>query len=274
MFANSQGLTMGFSQGTGSQEAKKRQEEKVNCLPVTIRSIEIALKQSSDVGGEVKFYGEEPGMLILVACVEAVVKQNTSCEMTLNDSTGRIKARFYQGEGSSLDDIAVGRYLNLFGQVRTAPAMHFAVTGFSQIESADEISYHMIESAHAAVKLQKGKFEPTTPSPKKPVNVQSTTTASIAPVPMDLTPAKIESAAPSLSAVSSKVSLSGDELKNAVLNYLKDVSPAAGDTGIASDDICKYFLASKSDEVKTTIKALVADGEVFTTIDDDHVQAI
>lgn len=264
---------MGFSQGGGGQEsAKKRQEEKVSCLPVTIRSIENALKQSTDLGGEVKFYGEEPGMLVLVACVETAVKQNTSCEMTLNDATGRIKARYYLGEGASLDDIAVGRYLNLFGQVRTAPVTHFAVTGFSPIESSDEISFHMIESAHAALKLQKGKAELATPSPKKSTNLQPMTTPSHATVPMDFTDAKTNSPAPSVTAAVVKPALSGDQLKQAVLSFLK--ASTANENGLSYTEIGNEFAPAKQEEVKNAVQMLVADGEVFQTIDDEHFGAI
>merc|ERR1712217_216801 len=74
----------------------------------------------------------------------------------------------------SLEEITIGRYISAFGNMRTAPAPHFVVTGMRVIGSADEISYHMIESAHAALKLQRGVTDPATPPPKKLSTVSET----------------------------------------------------------------------------------------------------
>merc|ERR1711972_351711 len=110
--------------------------------------------------------------LILVAAVETVARQGSSLEVTLNDATGRIKARHFvtEPEPKDLHEVIPGRYFSFYGSVRTAPAVHFAVTGLRRVQSANEVSYHMIESAHAALRLRKGRpsAEPATPSPKKP----------------------------------------------------------------------------------------------------------
>merc|ERR1712227_206946 len=80
-----------------------------------------------------------------------------------------MKARYYitNEQSKSLDDICVGCYVHMFGNVRTSPTPHFAATGIRKVQSADEISYHMIETAHAASKIKRGFREPATPSPKK-----------------------------------------------------------------------------------------------------------
>merc|ERR1711956_73606 len=75
------------------------------------------------------------------------------------------------GEG-----LAAGQYVSLFGNVRTAPEFHFAVAGIRPVRTADEVSYHMIEVAHTAMRLQDGSASavqnaqprsPKTPEPKK-----------------------------------------------------------------------------------------------------------
>merc|ERR1719382_1368332 len=111
----------------------------------------------------------EHGMLVLVGAVEAVVKQSASFEFSLNDATGRIKARHFLTDlpTKEIGKIEPGQYISIYGNVRTAPVVHFAAMGVRLVRSADEVSYHMIESAHAALKLQKGRPEPFTPSPKK-----------------------------------------------------------------------------------------------------------
>merc|ERR1719221_205716 len=95
-------------------------------------------------------------MLILMGVVENLVRQTMSIEFSLNDATDRIKARFYMSDrqASALEKLGPGCHVCVFGNVRTAPEKHFAVTGMRLVESADEVSFHMIEAALAAVKLQ------------------------------------------------------------------------------------------------------------------------
>merc|ERR1719336_3828 len=110
-------------------------------------------------------------MLILIGVVESLLRQGSSLEFTVNDATGRMKARHFVTEPAlkGFDDIVPGRYVSMYGNVRTAPIVHFAVAGLRVVRSADEISYHMIECAHAATKLRKSgpASEPSTPSQKK-----------------------------------------------------------------------------------------------------------
>merc|ERR1712050_609447 len=102
-------------------------------------------------------------------------RQGSSLEFTVNDATGRMKARHFVAEPASkdFDDILPGRYVSMYGNMRTAPVVHFAVAGLRVVRSADEISYHLIECAHAATKLRKMQSiaEPSTPSPKKHVAI-------------------------------------------------------------------------------------------------------
>merc|ERR1719213_587890 len=111
-------------------------------------------------------------MLVLVACVEVVKKSGSVMEVSLNDGSGRIKARHYVTENSKkhVESVEAGRYINVIGNVRTAPEVHFAIQMLKPVNSADDVSFHAIEVAHAALKLLKGKgsrAEPITPS--KPV---------------------------------------------------------------------------------------------------------
>merc|ERR1719401_2152317 len=139
-----------------SASRRPRQEEKQSCLPVTIRAIEAAVAKRQDSGDELNFFGLELSTLIVVAVVENVVRQSTGLEVSLNDGTGRIKARYFctDPQPGELERIAAGTYISACGNVRAAPALHFAINGLKPIESADEVSYHMIEVAHAMLSLQ------------------------------------------------------------------------------------------------------------------------
>eukprot|EP00440_Ansanella_granifera_P034153 gb/GFBE01037052.1/.p1 GENE.gb/GFBE01037052.1/~~gb/GFBE01037052.1/.p1 ORF type:complete len:267 (+),score=72.89 gb/GFBE01037052.1/:1-801(+) len=259
--APSQGFSMGLTQGEGQEAKKQRVEEKSSCLAVTIRAIENAIAQSAGDGGEFKIYGEEPGMLVLVAAVDEVSKHPNTMELMLNDGTGRLKARYFITDASNtsaMDAIAPGMYVSVFGGVRTAPMNHFAVTGIRPVQSADEVSYHTIEVAHTYLKCQKGHPEPFTPSPKKssPLAAVEATTGA---VEAKLTPSKAEEAAPV-----------GEQLKAALTEFLQKESPARGDVGVPIAEICKKYVSNTEEQVRSMLTQLVEGGDVFTTIDDNH----
>merc|ERR1719336_2755791 len=115
-------------------------------------------------------HGVEAGMLLMIGVVEAWSRQAMSVEFQLNDGTGRLKARHYLTDGQPRDseELSAGQYVSVFGNVRTAPELHFAVAGIRAVQSADEIAYHMIEVAHAAIKLQKSPSQPKSPKTLEP----------------------------------------------------------------------------------------------------------
>merc|ERR1719336_2007704 len=155
---------------TQEPSKKLRQEEKHTILPVSIRILETAIASASESeSGGILIHGTEPGMLLLVGAVEAWSPQAMSIDFRINDATGRMKARYYvtDRQPKEVEEIAAGQYVSVFGSVRTAPELHFAVAGMRPVRSADEISYHMIEVAHSSFKLQKGGVDPVTPEPKK-----------------------------------------------------------------------------------------------------------
>merc|ERR1719384_1606354 len=110
-------------------------------------------------------------MILVVAVVESVARQAASLEVTLNDATGRMKGRWFvtDPQEGELDRIVPGSYVSAFGEVRASPVQHLALKGMRPVDSADEVSYHMIEVAHCALQLQRGKAktEPETPAPKQ-----------------------------------------------------------------------------------------------------------
>jgi len=295
-FGSTQGFTMGFgeknqvsSNGEASVARRKRDEPPQTCLPVTIRLIETAISQRVDDGtsAELKLHGAEHGMLILVAVVEAITKKETSMELALNDSTGRIKARFYTHgqQPEEYDGIVPGWYVYLFGNVRTSPMVHFAVIGMRLVSSANEISYHMIESAYAALKLQKDLVQPMTPT-KRILHAEKESDTMMA---TDITPAKVPE--PSTMAVATlmpsawniqetnapvtapKVRLEGTGLRNAILAFIRSEGEGKAE-GIALATISVHVDPTPTGEVRNALGQLVAEGEIFTTLDDDHFQIL
>mmetsp|Transcript_34397 Transcript_34397/g.98296 ORF Transcript_34397/g.98296 Transcript_34397/m.98296 type:complete len:288 (-) Transcript_34397:114-977(-) len=265
---------------------KPRQDDKQTCLPVTVRAIEHAVEQRTDSGGEaLRFFGAEAGMLVLVGMVETLVRQPASVEFSLNDATGRIKARYYvtdRQQAQGLEDLAPGCFVCAFGNVRTAPQLHFAATGMHLVKSADEVSFHMVEAAHAALKSKQGRLEPTTPAPKKAGAAVGSGAApmEVSPVkPVDLSPVKTERSAAEAPAAATapapahKPALPGRDLKQAIFGYLTKEGEGKPE-GLSFGAVCEHIGQASSDDVTAALKRLVDDGEIFTTIDDWHFSCV
>lgn len=286
-FTASQGVTLGdrgvaSPMGASQPPAKKqRPEENFTCLPVTIRQMEAAVAKRAGSGEDLKFFGMEPKELIIVAAVESIVRQGTSLEMTVNDGTGRIKARYFvtDAQPAELDRIVPGRYISAFGGVRVAPAVHFAINGLRVVESADEVSYHMVEVAHSALRLQTAattlseeKKAAAFESPKKPAAPAAEGGAFNSPprteafdAPVDATPPPAPAPAAAVPAAKG-AALSGPELRAAVLSTIQQ---SEGAEGVAVSDLMAKFGATEAN-VRAAIAELVDSGDVFQTIDDDH----
>jgi hypothetical protein len=278
---------------------RPRQEVKETCLPVTIRAVEVALEQRGESGEDLKFYGTaEPQMILVVAAVESVARQAASLEVTLNDATGRMKGRWFlqEPQEGELERIVPGCYVSAFGEVRASPVQHLALKGMRPVDSADEVSYHVIEVAHAALRLQKSKSgrpaEPATPAPKKdrgndvaasipelspekqlqpgaPAVVSDPHAAAAAvALPASEKPAEMREAA---AAPSAPQVPAGAELRAAVLCLLRGA--AIGPEGLHVDVIAQK-VGGAGTEVRAVVAELVDDGELYTTITEGDFAAV
>lgn len=272
IFADSQGVPM--SDAGGADAKKPRQEEKMAVLPVFCSVIAKAVAKSGGEDSEIRFFGTEPGMLLLVGQVESISQNASSLEFTLNDSTGRLKARYYK-QGSE-ETIEVGKYVTIAGQIRTAPELHISVTAMRPVQTADEISYHMIEAAHAALKLQGGRvIEPLTPATPMPKRQPTELSSQVSP-PKDAAYAAVAAplaSVPTPASAPAKRGLEGPELQKAIASFVQKRGEGS-EEGVAIATICGQFLPASDKNVRSAIEELVDNGELFTTIDDDHFQAI
>jgi len=271
----------------GGQGARKpRQEAKETCLPVTLRAIETALDRRGDSGEELRFYGvAEPQMILVVAAVESMARQAAQLEVTLNDGTGRMKGRWFLAEPQEgeLERIASGTFVSLFGEVRASPVRHIAIKGMRPVESADEVSYHIIEAAHAALKLQtRGSTkerEPATPAKTKEpsgsaVAMASELTPEKAPqAPMEVVQEEASAAeAAAKPAPRAAGPPSGAELRSAVLKVLRE--PSMGPEGLHLSEIASKAGGAGAAEVKAIVSELLDDGELYNTITEEHFAAV
>lgn len=254
------------SQGQGqSPEKRTRQEDKQTCVPATVRLLLDAQRSVEDKGAELQLHGAEVVNVTLVGVVENLVRQATVLEFTLNDGSGRVKVRHYQtGDSSEKDGLAAGRYASVVGSLRTAPAVHVSALSLRPVASADEVSYHLIEVAHAALMMKRGGQAP--PAPANQISQPTMVTAS--------QPLSTPAAAPAAAQVpaASPVAAPAD-LRSAVLTVLKNEGESRPE-GVPRTIIMDRLKSSSADDVRKELEKLVTDGEAFTTIDDDHFSPI
>lgn len=223
-----------------------------------------------------------------------MVRQAASLEVTLNDGTGRIRGRYFVSDPQpgELEKIVPGRYVSAFGGVRSAPVQHLAITGLRLVESTDEVSYHVIEAAHAALKLQRKSSDPKTPAAKKSAadeqgGMNASTAeqmltpqktggaftqdvgspyAAAAPAPVAELPLAEAKAAPVPAAPPT-----GFDLRAAIMRLLRD--DTLGPEGLSAEALASKLGSHGSDVVKVAAE-LVDDGEIFSTIDEQHFAAV
>lgn len=277
MFGESQAFTQTLALGFGgspSPQKKSRQDDKQVCLPITTKMLHAAVA----TGGELKIHGEEANMVMLMGVVEALVKQTASIEFILNDSTGRVKVRQYLTDpNSNGDGLMPGAYTQIVGSIRTTPELHVSACFVHLVDSPDQVSYHNIESVHSMLKLTR-KPEPMTPATSRPVATPQT--ARLAPGPTmlvdSLSPQKeLKAETTSLgnaASVKSDGKVTGESLRARLLAYLRETG-ANQPEGLTIAKISEGF-SDAANEIQSALEALVSEGEVFNTIDDQHFSTV
>jgi len=244
----------------------------------------VAASQRGDAK-EVLIHGCEPAFIVLVGVVEKMVRQSASVEFELNDTTGRIKARkYFTEQWPELDDIVPGRFVSIVGSIRLLPELHVSAQCLRLVTSPDEISYHMIESAHAAVKLRKNDPEPQTPAPKRPIATPQTSSviatlnhgsheAAHSPE-KDVRPCALPETSLSQVVQSSapKSAFSGHDLSEAVMSFLRNSQGGAAGESMAS--LLAHLAPTSAKDVRDCLAKLNDEGFIYSTIDDDHFAVV
>lgn len=283
MFGSSQTLGFGATSGYGaSQDAvsqlespikKARQEDKQTCLPATIR---LLLDAHRSQVGDLKVHGVEVVNAVLVGAVEKLSRKAAIVEFTLNDGSGRIKVRHYSSGGNDAnadkDGLADGRYVSIVGGLRTAPEVHVSALAMRPVTTADEVSYHMIEVAHAALSMKKSQSLPTPARalglpPSQAEEVASSRPASLAePVaPAAGPPASAATAA----APVPTASVTPASNRESVLQLLGSEGESRPE-GVSLAIMIERLNPMAASVVREVLEQLVADGEAYTTIDEEH----
>lgn len=273
MYGNSQMLDLGAggyntSQGnpfasqtqTQSPEKRARQEDKQTCMPATIRLLVDSKSAGEEKGAELQLHGTEVANVTLVGVAEGISQQATMLEFTLNDGSGRMKVRHYQSS-DGIAKLTSGSYVSVVGSLRTSPSLHVSALSLRLVTSADEVSYHMIEVAHAALMLKNGGSRVPTPPPVKVA-------------PALLQPSQPNSAPPAAAPQPKNViATPAADLRTAVMTLLRNEGEGRPE-GIPRTALNSHFKTYPESEVRAVLENLMDNGEVFNTIDEDHFSAV
>merc|ERR1711957_405837 len=268
MFASSfsQGSAMAFGSQIQSTPQKSRAEDRQTCLPVMAKVVAAAAANVQG-GEELQIHGQDVAMVLLVGIVEQLVEGAASLEFVLNDSTGRLRIRQYFTGGNEAGKVMPGQYVTVVGGIRSTPELRVSAQFVNPVVSADEVSYHVIESAHAALKLRTPQGQAVGTQQLQPAHVPqafSTPTKSpaLVAVPSLVTTSKVDT-----------LMAGGDDTVGAaVLALLQRMSDKP--EGLAAVAIAKELAPTSEAVVKKCLATLVDAGEIFNTIDDNHFGAL
>lgn len=264
-------------------------QKKQTCIPVTVRILQDAVARHAD-GSDVLIHGTEASIVHLVGAVEGFVKQSTTAEFTVNDASGRMKVRYYgSGSGSleAAEGLSSGCYVSIVGSLRKSPSPHISAMTMQPVASADEISYHMIEVAHAALRLRNptksvamtsglSLADPITPNkPSVGLGLGLGGASTISPVKPDAPVASTTTPPASAAEVSLQTPPKKD-LRTCVVDVLKQATEGGSEEGISVSALIARLApaAGTAEKVRDVLAQLVDEGEAFTTIDDDHFTLI
>jgi len=284
MFGSSQAFGYGGESAAPTQLAQKaaRQEDKQTCIPVTVRILQDAIARHAE-SQEVLIHGVEASIVHLVGVVESLVQQSAVLEFQVNDGSGRMKVRYYgSGSGSmeGLPGLANGRYVNIVGNLRTSPAAHISAMSLQTVVTADEVSYHMIEVSHAALRLRNpskaaglrfglAATDPITPAKQNSTEVMGSTLSPAKDVAPPVPP--VEPQTLQMAPASVQTPVKGD-LRTVVIDLLTKGKETVGEEGTTIAALLKDVPPGQApvEKVKDILAQLLDEGEIYTTIDDDH----
>lgn len=245
-------------------------------------------KQRATGAEELSVHGVEvsqASVMLIVGAVEQLIRQASSLQFVLNDSTGRIRVRHYttsDAGSAGLDRIVDGGYVTIVGNVRTSPTMHVSATFLHPVTSPDDVSYHMIEAAQAGLKLRQvaagvKPFAPASltaparttgpalgevasvPTPQRQQHPQEVPGAAAQPAQRAVPPADTAHVAPTQAVAA---------IKDVVFAFLKREAEG-NEAGLHIDTVCAGVKADAS-AIRAALAALVDDSEVYNTLDENH----
>ena len=160
-------------ENTGGVQTSVRKQplgpgRKETLMPVTCKILHTQERnneeqQTLSSDGSLRIFGEEDCHVMLVGAIDQPPEVGENrIGFTLNDTTQRLRVQHFftedDPEASMLRGMKMGQYVRVVGKARAGEeSLNVSSQICRPIANPDEISYHLIESCHTALKCQQEK---------------------------------------------------------------------------------------------------------------------
>mmetsp|Transcript_29590 Transcript_29590/g.80818 ORF Transcript_29590/g.80818 Transcript_29590/m.80818 type:complete len:297 (+) Transcript_29590:94-984(+) len=256
-FMGSQGGGGGFNVDNSGPDGKaKSNKDKQSLLPVTIKQLKNAPSAAS---GEQTFTvdGQELHQVTVIGLILSADEQNTNLQYTLDDGTDDILVKMWVDQDNEDETVErraqwrEGKLVRVVGQLRIFNHSRSIVAfNIQPITDYNEYTLHFIEVIHSHLRLTKGKPAAPVGGTGYAAPVGGTAAAAAPPIPVS-------------------------SFQDQVLAYFKSYD-AHSETGCT---VAQCFEAMQAQgatyqQIRDSVDTLVAEGHLYSTIDDDHFKGI
>jgi len=256
------GAGAGTSPGVKSGGGQKNE----SLTPLTVKQLHQAVQECS-IEDSIKVDGDEVHSLSLVGRVIECSDSATLQVFTIDDGTGVVEVRYWLEDdndisGSSKEPIKKGTYVRVYGHLRSFQGQRNIVAfTIRPVTDFNEVTYHLLETIFVHLGKTKGQAgggaNPTTPVAQKNISHASAYH----------TPQQGHMGA-------GGNNMSGQEICQQQVLKLYEEPHALTDVGMnlqtAESHLGSRFTHA---QIREAVETLVADGHLYSTIDDDHFRS-
>jgi len=256
----------------GMSQSGAGDRKKVRSIPV---SVKVALESAFGAkdATDLPLVFDVPSKYIeVVGQLEAITVETASLSCIANDGTGSISARQYfeqstseAGEVNGFEDYIVGSFVRIVGALRTGNDPYISINQIKRVTSANEVSYHIINSCSSYIDIVEEKDGTFGATPLKSFNrsVLSQLNSSV----------KAEAQTTSEKIQEVKTTMSASAIRDNVLNFIR--SGNGTQWGHSAQDVESKFRGVLQDgDIKRALEQLVDDALIYDTGDENHFKAI
>lgn len=255
---------------TMSKAGGRQQRDPAGIVPVTGHLLQTNFLAQEE--NPTTLYGQDIIRLHLtfVGMVEEVKREPSWVQWTVDDGTHLINMRKYvqsddeAGALAMMNEAPVGKYARIVGRFMKGKGYWYvSPLHISAVTDPDEIALSAVEAAHAFVFNKQPEEPKLQTSQSLPTEFPTSTMAAPKPSPYVGSAAAGSEVKPSVGPAWLTPDMS-------VTQAVKEALKHADEAGLSKQDIKKLVGRFDEPTIGAALKQFEADGDVYTTIDDEH----
>ncbi|KAJ2615675.1 ATP-dependent RNA helicase dbp10 [Coemansia sp. RSA 1365] len=258
--------------GAGDDSSKSRGGYRNQTLrPVTIKQLVDVPQSTGDM--PIHIDGDEVKQVTFIGVVRNITSQSVNVTYSIEDGTSKIDVRMWlnnntdamdgdESQNQMLDPaIAKGKYVRVYGDLKFFNnTRHISAHKIRAVTDHNEISYHGLEAIYVHLKKTKG------PAPGQKLAGGTAASGSMLINPY-------ATSGGGYGGMSGGLGSGMDPARASVLEAIKK-APENTREGVNISVIQKSLAGRfQSNEISDAVEWLINEGHVFTTLDDNHLQA-